>query len=384
MLDRLETYLPQLQQPEQWAVATVISTSGSAPRAAGASMLVHESGRCVGSVSGGCVEAAVVDAAMTMLQTGASEVIEFGYSDHDGLGVGLTCGGSLEVHIQPLSALQNILPILIDYASRDNHPVALVQSVQSDRQHILELVDLSEPVDHWLLCQLPRRTQQQVRAALKSGTNTVVPLLVGDDEDCQPDGRLVIQTRLSAPRLLIYGANDFAAALAAVARPLGWHITVCDARSLFATAARQPHAHEVVVETPVTHLRREFATGAIDPRTSVVVLGHDPRFDLEILVEALSLPLSYVGAMGSRKTHQKRVEDLLKLGLDESALGRLHSPIGLDIGAGNPAEIAISILGEIIVSRNSASAEQDQPLVQIQHLKDTRGPVQTRTPAARK
>lgn len=373
MLERLEDFLPPLAEPEDWAVATVVAVSGSVPRPPGTSMAVRRDGLAVGSISGGCVEAAVVDACLTVLETGAAAVLSFGYGDDDGLGVGLTCGGDLEVLVQSLVDLHIALPALAAAADDPmSRPIALLRALPGAAVALPApaVLDPDAALPSSVREVLPERAVQDLRAAIEVGGATIVPVRGADTHDCPVLGRLLVEARRPPARLIVYGANDHSAALARAARPLGRRVTVCDARSLFATTDRHPDAHEVVVRTPVEHLRAEHAAGRLDARTAVVVLGHDPRFDLAVLDEALRMGLAYVGAMGSRNTHERRVQDLLHGGLPEPLLDRLHSPIGLDIGARTPAEIAVAILAEII-----AAGRRPQEIGTVHRLRDTGGPV---------
>jgi xanthine dehydrogenase accessory factor len=166
---------------------------------------------------------------------------------------------------------------------------------------------------------------------------------------------LLVESSVPPPRLLVFGAIDFAAALVRAGRFLGYRVTVCDARAVFATAARFPEAEDVVVDWPHRYLDAEAAAGRLDARTAVCVLTHDAKFDVPLLDRALRLPLAYVGAMGSRRTHDHRSERLRAAGLPASALARLHSPIGLDLGGRTPEETALSIAAEIVASRHGAT-----------------------------
>jgi xanthine dehydrogenase accessory factor len=158
--------------------------------------------------------------------------------------------------------------------------------------------------------------------------------------------------------MLVFGAIDFAAAVARIGAFLGYHVTVCDARPVFATARRFPDADEVVVEWPHRYLAAELAAGRIDPRTALCVLTHDPKFDVPLLEIALRTPAAYIGAMGSRRTHDDRLDRLREIGVSESELARLASPIGLDIGARTPEETAVSVAAEIVQARWGGSGQR--------------------------
>jgi xanthine dehydrogenase accessory factor len=175
----------------------------------------------------------------------------------------------------------------------------------------------------------------------------------GPDGQRRGEGmRVFVSSYAPRPRLLVFGAIDFAAAVAKLGAFLGYRVTVCDARGVFATATRFPSAHEVIVDWPHRYLAAEAAAGRIDGRTVICVLTHDPKFDVPLLEVALRLPeLGYIGAMGSRRTHDDRLKRLREAGLTDTELARLSSPIGLDLGARTPEETAVSIAAEFIAHR---------------------------------
>ena len=268
------------------AVATAVSIVGSAPRTVGTSM-AFDGETVIGSIAGGCVEGAVVELCELVLADGRPRTVEYGISDDLAFSAGLTCGGTLRIHVQPVT--------------------------------------------------------ESLAASLRDG----VPIAF----DCTDGDEPFVDVPVVRPHLIIFGAMEFSAALAAAADLVGYRVTVCDPRSLFATQARFPSA-ELVVHWPVDFL----ADAAVDERTAVCVLSHDQRFDAELIALALSLDVEYVGAMGSRTTHDRRVESLRERGVTDEALARLHSPIGLDLGASSPAETAISILAEIMAARTGSTA----------------------------
>ena len=362
MLDRLTDYAECLADPDRWAIATIVEVSGSVPRPAGTSMAVRDDGRTIGSVSGGCVEGAVVDAALECLRTGEVELHSFGYADDDGISIGLMCGGDVRVLVQPLRtipsgilselALPGRAPRLVrelplDDAARNGGVLAFGRRLRTEpsaRTRVLLPTEAASDLD------------DRVRAALELGGTHVVEIADRSQPECPVIRRLLVESTTTPARLVIYGANDFSAALAQAAALLGRHVTVCDARPVFATHARHPGAQEVVLMHPAEHLAQETDAGRIDARTAIVVLTHDPRFDLPVLDRALRADLAYVGAMGSRMTHEKRMQELRAGGLGEEHLARLHSPIGLDVGARTPAEVAVSILAELILVETAARA----------------------------
>jgi len=387
MLDRLTDYADCLADPARWAIATIVEVSGSVPRPAGTSMAVRDDGRTIGSVSGGCVEGAVVVAAIECLTSGEVELHSFGYADDDGISVGLMCGGDVRVLVQPLralgdTALGRLTPLSdghgVESASAQGDPPARSTPHGADGGptiHLVRELPLDDAARNGGVLTLGRTLEagspaparvllpadvdragedRRILAAIDAGGAHVLELTDRSLPGCPVVRRVLVESTATAPRLLIYGANDFSAALAQAAAMLGRRVTVCDARPVFATTARHPGAHEVVLAHPAEHFAAESDAGRIDPRTAVVVLTHDPRVDLPVLDRALRANLAYVGAMGSRVTHEKRMQELRAGGLSKEHLARLHSPIGLDIGARTPAEVAVSILAELILAETAA------------------------------
>jgi xanthine dehydrogenase accessory factor len=343
---------------ETVGVGTVVATFQSAPRPAGASMLVGPEGEAVGSVSGGCVEGAVSELGQAVVESGVPHLQRYGVSDDDAFAVGLTCGGILDVYVEKVN--QETFPELgaiADDVTADR-PVALATVVAHPDPAWLGRRLVVHPDDdgHTLPGTLgSRRADEAVRddalGLLALGHNAT--LTYGPDGERRGEGMQVFVWAFAPkPRMLVFGAIDFAAAVARVGTFLGYHVTVCDARPVFATNTRFPDADEVVVDWPHRYLGAEVEAGRIDSRTVLCVLTHDPKFDLPLLEVALRLPhVAYVGAMGSRRTHEDRLARLHDAGLTEVEIGRLSSPIGLDLGARTPEETAISIAAEIIGSR---------------------------------
>lgn len=356
---------------QRCAVATIVGTGGSVPRPLGTSMLVSEHGDVLGSLSGGCVEGAVVDAALQTLHDGGTRCELFGYSAEDAFAVGLTCGGELEVHIQPLGSS----PEAIDFAllrslagSHSSSALALIRRLDAGggavvvqdpvRFRAMESPDLARLVgDHPATLFA---AAAQVEPLLQGGRTGLVRLAPpegctdgwGREAETQPEPiTLFVESRLPAARMLIFGANDFGAALLPAGKLLGYDVTLCDARPVFSNQGRFLAADQVVTDWPHRYLAAEAAAGRVDGRTVVCVLTHDPKFDIPLLETALRLRLAYVGAMGSRRSHRQRIDALLADGTPVEALERLHSPIGLDLGAVTPAEVAVSITAEILASR---------------------------------
>jgi xanthine dehydrogenase accessory factor len=354
-------------------VGTVVATWRSAPRQPGASMLVGPEGEAVGSVSGGCVEGAVYELAQEVVESGTPALQRYGVSDEDAYAVGLTCGGILDVWVETVS--RATFPELGDVAAdiEAGRPVAVATVVEHPdparlgRRLIVRAEDDLSP-RHGSLgsARLDDAVADDARRLLATGHSET--LTYGPDGERRCEGmRVFVDGPAPAPRMLVFGAIDFAAACARIGKFLGYTVTVCDARPVFATASRFPDADEVVVDWPHRYLEAEAEAGRIDRRTVLCVLTHDPKFDVPLLEVALRLPeVAYIGAMGSRRTHEDRLERLLEIGMTDAELGRLSSPIGLDLGARTPEETAVSIAAEIIAVRwggqGSRLADVDGPI----------------------
>ncbi|MGW6204469.1 XdhC family protein [Streptomyces sp. NPDC055089] len=379
----------------RFVMATVVRTWGSSPHGPGASMLVSEGGRVVGSVSGGCVEAEVCALAEGVLAGAAPVLARWGIGDEDAFAVGLTCGGTIEVLIREMGAQVPLGRLAADVAA--GVPVALVTPVdgdgclvvgsgtvsgslggpRTDRAAALAaegmlgrgadgLVTRGNDAADGLVTRgndaadgLVTRGNDAADGLVNGGGDTADGLVSsGNDADggavCAPGRALLVQSFGSRPRLLIFGAAEFARPLADMGAALGYRVTVCDARPAFATAERFPRADEVVVERPDRWFRAH--EDRIDASTAVCVLSHDTRFDVPVLTLALRSAAGYVGAMGSRRTHEDRMERLRAAGATEAETARLRSPIGLDLGGRGPEEAALSILAEIVAVRRGGTA----------------------------
>jgi xanthine dehydrogenase accessory factor len=354
-------------------VGTVVATFRSAPRPPGASMLVGPDGAAVGSVSGGCVEGAVYDLAQEVVASGAPVLQRYGVSDDDAFAVGLTCGGILDVFVEKVD--RTTFPELGEIAAdvEAGRPVAVATVVEHPDPAWLgrRMVIRPDPMVPREMAGESRSGQplrgglsgslgsaradaavaDDARGLLASGRSE--PLTYGPDGERRGEGmRVFVWSFAPAPRMLVFGAIDFAAAVARIGGFLGYHVTVCDARPVFATSSRFPHADAVVVDWPHRYLAAEAEAGRIDERTVLCVLTHDPKFDVPLLEVALRLPeVGYIGAMGSRRTHEDRLDRLREAGLTDDELTRLASPVGLDLGARTPEETAVSIAAEIIARR---------------------------------
>jgi xanthine dehydrogenase accessory factor len=373
MREVLPDLLRWWRQGEAVGVSTVVATWKSAPRQPGASMLVGPEGEAVGSVSGGCVEGAVYELAQQVVDTGTPALQRYGVSDEVAHAVGLTCGGILDVWVETVSP--ETFPELGDVAAdiEAGRPVAVATVVEHPdptrlgRRLLVRTEDDPAPRSGSLGSpRLDDAVTDDARGLLASGHSET--LSYGPDGERRGEGmRVFVDVHAPAPRMLVFGAIDFAAACARIGKFLGYRVTVCDARPVFATASRFPDADEVVVDWPHRYLAGEAQAGRVDGRTVLCVLTHDPKFDVPLLEVALRLSdVAYIGAMGSRRTHDDRLERLREAGLTEGELTRLASPIGLDLGARTPEETAVSIAAEIIAVRWGGQGSR---------LTDIRGPI---------
>ena len=355
MRDVLSELLAWWEAGETVGVGTVVATFRSAPRPPGASMLVGPGGEAVGSVSGGCVEGAVYEAAQEVVASGRPRLDRYGVSDDDAFAVGLTCGGILDVYVERVSreTFPELGEIAADVAA--SRPVALATVIEHpDPDRVgrrLVLRPDRAAAGSLGSSRADDAVADDALGLLAAGHHAT--LTYGPDGERRGEGmRVFVWAFAPPPRMLVFGAIDFAAAVARMGAFLGYHVTVCDARPVFATTSRFPGADEVVVDWPHRYLQAEAGAGRVDGRTVVCVLTHDPKFDVPVLEVALRLPeVAYVGAMGSRRTHDDRLQRLREAGLTEAELARLSSPIGLDLGARTPEETAVSIAAEVVARR---------------------------------
>jgi xanthine dehydrogenase accessory factor len=331
-----------------FAIATVVQTWGSSPQGPGAKMAVNQSGAMVGSVSGGCIEGAVVESALRALKRKRPKRLRFGVTDDTAWGVGLSCGGNIEVFVDPVSH---------NPADFDRFR----QEVTGDRLVTMAVV-VAGPADllgqkvvipaggeaSGALMQYPwsrqvvadaRALQQQRQPACR-----VYPLT----EERPDEVEIFFDLYRPAPRLVVVGGVHIAVELIHYARRLGFTTYLLDPRTAFATRERFSHAHHIIHQWP-----DEALTGIeLNHETSVVVVTHDPKLDDPALQLALPSQAGYVGALGSKKTQARRRERLLAAGMSSADLDRLHAPIGIDLGGRAPAEIALAIMAEIVSVRN--------------------------------
>ncbi|CAN5437081.1 XdhC family protein [soil metagenome] len=349
------------------ALARVVDVEGSGPRGPGATMAVNDIGEVAGSVSGGCVEGAVVGEALDILSGDQpSRVVTFGYSDDDAFAVGLTCGGTIRLFIEPLGeffapATQHI---------RRHEPVALATVIDGPNAGASMLVVPGEErqgsLGHAELDRVVGRDALAELEAARSGVRNYGPNGETTPEDLADSVtvRVFVESHAPPPQMWIFGAVDFTAALARTAKLLGYRVTVCDARQVFATRRRFPMADEVMVSWPQELFESRGAS--LTERDAVCILTHDAKFDVPAVTGAVATDVGYIGVMGSRTTHDKRLQRLREAGVDEESLARLMSPVGLDLGARTPEETAISVCAEIIARRRGRN---------VPSLRDADGPI---------
>jgi xanthine dehydrogenase accessory factor len=362
MRDILNTITQWWEADETFGLATIVRTFRSAPRDPGAALAVAGSaagasgsatgGEVIGSVSGGCVEGAVYELATSVIEDGEPVLETYGVSDDDAFAVGLTCGGILDVFVEKVN--KTTFPELGEIAAavERGEPVAVATVISGPGQIGARRViwgDDAKPSTGSLGPEmLDTHIDEDVRGMLAAGvTDTRSYSELG--ERLGTEVSVFVNSFAPAPRMYVFGAIDFASAVASAGKFLGYHVTVCDARPIFATKSRFPDADEIVVDWP----HRFLARAEVDQRTVIMVLTHDPKFDVPVLEVALRTPVepAFVGAMGSRRTHEDRLERLRAVGMTDAELSRLRSPIGLDLGARTPEETAISIAAELIQIR---------------------------------
>jgi xanthine dehydrogenase accessory factor len=305
MRDILETLDRWTADGLRVAAATLVGTERSAPRQPGAMLAVSERGDVVGSLTGGCVEPALYDEARGVLAGEPPRLRTFGIEDEDAFEAGLPCGGAVHVFV---SELERDLVRSLATAVRLDEPIALALSISGPEIGAQQLVSVDG------------RTESAL------------------------EGDVFFLPLLPRPRMYVFGAVEHAAAVARVGGFLGYHVTVCDARPRFLTRERFPEADELVIAWPDEFLR----TVPVDERTAICVLTHDHKFDVPLLQAALATPAGYIGALGAKRTNAERAEHLRAAGVSEEALARIHAPIGLDIGARTPEEVAVAVAAEIV------------------------------------
>lgn len=354
----LEKLLEWQGQGRDAALATVVKTEGSTPRQQGAKLLVSSDSELVGSVSGGCVEADVTEHGLQALGEGRPRLVRYGISDDMGLTVGLACGGSIEVLIEPIATGQaptaarppapNPYPLVADLV-RQEVPVVVATVLRPDamlgRRAVLSRGLLQGSLGD---SALDAALQEQAPVLIRRGLSTVVKTRTSAGESVET----FLDIYPVPPTLYIFGGVHVAIPLTRFAKALGFRVKVIDPRGVFATPERFAEADELVIERPEAYLQRI----RLDENSYVVVLTHDPKLDEPVLKRALEADVAYVGAIGSRKTNRDRMERLAAQGLSREKLARVHAPIGLDIGSQQPEEIALAIMAEIVAERYGKAA----------------------------
>ena len=332
-----------LPQIEKWraegkavALATVVSIAGSAPRGVGAKLVVADTGEMAGSVSGGCVENAVIETGLEVLANGQAQLVKYGVSDEDAWDVGLACGGTIEVLVEKIGERYESLRAAV----QEDVPVASVTIARGEPLGRKVLVYEAGKIDGSLgSASLDAAAVAAARERLNDDLPGLVTLVEGVDA--------FVDVFTQPAHLIIVGAVHTAIALSRIGKLLGFRVSVIDPRDRFATAERFPHVDELIVAWP------DEALGAmtLDSRSYIAILTHDPKFDEPALLTALAQPARYVGAIGSRKTSADRAERLKAQGVTDEQLARIHAPIGLNLDAKTPEEIALAIAAEIVATR---------------------------------
>ncbi len=323
---------------ESIALATVVETWGSAPRVPGAKMAVSASGAIAGSVSGGCVEGAVVEAAREALRTGTPRLLHFGVADETAWAVGLACGGSIDVFVAPLEAGV--------YAAQR-------QAILAERGFAIATVvaGSDELLGRKLMLGADGSRAGSLGGVLDGGVAAAARLALAEGSSRRerlPPVEVFIEAVLPSPTLVMVGGVHIAVALTSLARSLGYRTIVVDPRRGFGSQARFSHADRLISDWPDDAL----ASLGLNASTAVAMLTHDPKLDDPALRVALPSSAFYVGALGSKKTHERRRQRLLESGLSEEHFSRLRAPIGLDLGGRSPEEIALAVMAEIVATRN--------------------------------
>ena len=349
--------LSWLGEGRRVAAATLVAAEGSSPFEPGATMLVDDQGRIEGSVTGGCVEGALFEEASAVLRSEPPRLRTYGISDSDAAGVGLMCGGTVHVFIHELRPESREAIELAEQAIDEGRPAViatLIDGAAAGTQ--VALVDDHLVGSFGLVGRLDRAVEREARGCVAHAVSALRSY-GSEGEVMGTELRVFLHAFAKPASMIIFGAIDFSAAVASLGRQLGYEVTICDARRPFTEATRFAAADHVVVDWPDRYL----ADRQLDTRDVVLVFTHDPKFDEPALISALATNAGYIGALGSRKTHEDRSRRLIEAGVEEEQLSRIASPCGLDVGARTPEETAVSILGEILAS---AAGRSGRPLSQ--------------------
>ncbi len=336
MLDIFSTLQQWVQSNETVAIATVVKTWGSSPRQAGAMLGLTATGQMVGSVSGGCVETAVVQAGQTVLAADQPQLLHYGIADEMAWDVGLACGGNVDIFVQPLTQLA--LPTLQAAIAKEETIAIATLIASTDQAAIGQTCILTNHDDDQIAHE--DAVSVLLHAHAQHGLATKTCAYIHIDADTQ----IFVNVIIPAPKLIAVGGVHITQALFGFAKPLGFRTVLIEPRQLFGSADRFTNADELCNLWPDAALDSIVIT----PSTAIAVLSHDPKLDDPALIAALQSKAYYVGALGSRKTQASRRMRLLAAGVDQAAIDRLHGPIGLNLGGRQPAEIALAIMAEIV------------------------------------
>ena len=349
MRDVLSELQAWLAEGRRVALATVVSTWGSAPRPAGSKMLIDQDGAMIGSVSAGCVEGAVVEEAQGVLREGAPRLLKYGVADDTAWQVGLACGGEIRVWVEPISALLEAPGAFERWqqaiAERRSAVRALIVDAPPGLRGASRVIDRLGSDGSPLPNDLAAQFEAEARLLLAGGGAQV-------SAQAAPQGaaEVFFDVDRPPPELVIVGAVHIGLALCRLAKQAGYRVVVIDPRRGFNTPERFPDADERLLSWPDEALR---ALGVTDG-TAIAALSHDPKIDDPAVMQALRSPAFYVGALGSQRTTRLRRERLLGAGVSEAELDRLFAPIGLDLGGRSPEEIGLSIMAQIVAVRSGS------------------------------
>lgn len=336
-----------LTEGRRVALALLVGVEGSAPLPPGATMLIDADGNLEGSITGGCVESAVAQEAEAILAGAPARLLTYGISDELAGTVGLMCGGTVHIFVQTLDGPDRDVVLAALDAVEDGRRAAIATLLDGPQAGAKLAVVDDEPIGSLRgPALLDRSVGRDAQGLLDQGVTTI-RRYGADGATMGADLRVHVRAFAPPPQLVVFGANDFSAALAPLAKELGYAVTIGDARERFAGAPRFRRAAEVVVAWPDDLLARR----TLGPRDVVLVFTHDPKFDEPALRAALAGGAGYIGALGSRRTTADRNRRLRAAGVTDEQLARIHAPCGLDIGGRTPEETAISVLGEIVAAR---------------------------------
>ena len=360
----LRKALEWIEDGRPMAVATLVETEGSSPLEVGAMMVIDGDHNIEGSVTGGCVEGALAQEGGEVLSGQPARVKTYGISDELAGSVGLMCGGTVHVFVERLEGQSRDVLGRVLSAAVEERPAAVATLLDGeDAGARLAVID-GETVGGLGLEFLDKTVNRETRGMLEQGI-TGIRRYGADGAAMGSDLRVSVRSFTEPPRMIIFGAIDFSVATAALARQLGYRVTIADPREPFIRSPRFAEVAEVVVDWPDRYLEGQ----ELEERDVVLVFSHDAKLDEPALIAALSSGAGYVGALGSRRTQSQRVERLLDAGVAQDEIDRIAAPCGLDIGARTPPETAVSILGEVIANQNARAADS---------LAETEGPIHPR------